>query len=139
MSRLDFVHGVLAALGLVFLVLFAVERVRRLSARKSVARLEAELKEARKAGRTSQYRLERFDLLWFPTVVATEDNARVESVAPGLPHCKACVLPLRSRGDQWVCPQCESKHPDSLADLMATESIRKEAVKLFEERRSRRA
>lgn len=117
------------------LVLYSLELARRRAGRRQIERLAAALAAAELAARRREFRLDRFELIWYPNVTVSADGSRVEGVAPGLPHCRKCLLPLKIEGEEWVCGGCHARHPGSLADQMATESIRREAVKLWEERR----
>lgn len=124
-----------AAAAAVFLILW-----RR--ALRGIAEAAAKLQEARKAlselkaaPRRHEVRLERFELLWYPTLIAYEAAQEVVGVAAGLPHCRACVKPLAAKGGGWSCPGCAKEYPDSLADVQVTDAVANEAVKLFLERR----
>jgi hypothetical protein len=82
-------------------------------------------------------RIERVDVLWFPTVTFSPSAKRVLKTAPGVPHCKNCAraLSLSKDGNKgWVCPACSQSFPETLADVSILDMISKQAVKHFLER-----
>ena len=80
--------------------------------------------------------MERFEVLWFPTVTALPVVKEIQQVAAGLPHCKTCVEPLSLSGGQneWACRRCGARFPATLADLFVTDTLAKDALKFFQER-----
>lgn len=98
--------------------------------------LEGELATLRETPKTNEYRLERFDLVWYPAVTYAEKDKLVTKASPGVPHCKTCVVPLASSGGGWKCPGCRTVRPDSIADTAATDSVVKEAMRFFLQRRA---
>jgi ribosomal protein L37AE/L43A len=72
---------------------------------------------------------------WFPVVTASRQNRKVSSVKAGVPHCPQCAVPLILVRGEWNCTDCGAKRPESLADLMVVDSIVKEALKQFLQRR----
>ena len=83
-----------------------------------------------------EYRVERFDVLWYPVVSFSPASKTVSGARAGLPHCKSCVLPLGSGGSDggWVCPRCKTAYPASLADLAVVDTVGREALRYFLER-----
>lgn len=116
------------------LLLYIKERVGRHQAQERLDALKLELKSVLSRAEKHEYRIERFELLWFPTVTASAQTKEILAVAPGMPHCKACAIPLGFDRDLWTCRQCGAQHPTTLADLMVTDTIGKQALKFFQER-----
>lgn len=112
----------------------------RLSLLKLAVRLaeaQKELQAVKSAPWSVEQRIERFDLLWFPSLTIQKDPPYILSVAAGLPHCRACVAPLKLQegGEEpWVCLDCGARHPASLADTMVIDSIIERAIKEFLQR-----
>ncbi|MBI4349544.1 MAG: hypothetical protein HY553_22100 [Elusimicrobia bacterium] len=100
------------------------------------AQLEVESARLREEPKTNEYRLERFDLVWYPAVTYAERDKLVVKAASGVPHCKACVAPLSSSGKGWKCPGCQTMRPETIADTAATDSVMKEALRFFLQRRA---
>ena len=104
---------------------------------KALRRAEAAEQSAeslRAAERPNEYRVDRFDLIWFPVVSYLEAEKLVTRASPGVPYCKACVKPLASQGGAWRCPGCSDQRPDSVVDTAATDSVMREAVRFFLQR-----
>jgi hypothetical protein len=79
-------------------------------------------------------RLQRHSLLWFPILTANEDEKLVVGVSSGLPHCAACVRPLKlftGRAEEWACDGCGDRHPGSAADLTATDAVLGDCLREF--------
>ncbi len=110
-------------------------------ARRRVAELEAELAAVKAADRSNEYRVDRFDLFWYPSVIYREAEKLLVRASPGVPFCRACVKALASQASQasqgagWKCPGCGALSPESIADTAATDSIMREAVRFFLARR----
>ena len=83
-----------------------------------------------------EFRLERFDVLWYPRVSYSPVSKTVAKARAGLPHCKSCVLPLSvSPSDgKWACSRCRTAYATTLADLAVVDSIEREALRYFLER-----
>jgi len=127
----------LAAAGAAALVAAAgyiKERLARGAAESRAATLDGELKALRSRPEKHEFRVERFELLWFPTVTVSPREKTIQAVAPGVPHCKACLLPLALEKDQWRCRQCSALHPESLGDVQVTDSISSQALQWFQQR-----
>lgn len=106
-----------------------------LAARRRAVALEDELERLRTAPRSNEYRVERFDLAWFPTVVYREGEKLVAQVSPGVPYCKGCSKPLAARpGGGWRCGGCGDQRSDSVADTCATDSVVREGLASFLQR-----
>ncbi|MBI3552994.1 MAG: hypothetical protein HY077_10805 [Elusimicrobia bacterium] len=118
----------------VILVLLVFEKFRNLSLSARLAAAENELKMLKSSPETAELRVERYELLWFPAVVFSSTQKTLEKVSAGLPHCRQCVIALKLDGQEWVCPQCRARRPESVADVMITDSVEKEATKQFLER-----
>lgn len=103
-------------------------------AKKRASDLEKKLSELENAPEKWETRIDRYELLWFPAVVADRKQRAVTSVAPGIPHCRSCIEPLSLNKGEWVCAKCGHRSPESIADLMITDQIGKEAVKQFLQR-----
>lgn len=125
------------AAGAFALVAFALY-IREASARKRaearLAPIEAELQALKNRSEKHEFRIERFDLVWYPVVTVDPNAKTIQSAAPGVPHCKACILPLVLEKDAWACRQCGTKHAASLADLAVTDQIVRTALQYFQER-----
>ena len=130
---MELVYGLGAGLALAVAVYFA-GRAAKSSAEARLAQAEAELKALKSRSEKQEYRLERFDLVWFPTVSFSPSEKTVLNAAPGLPHCRKCLLPLSQDRGEWACRQCAARFPDSLADLAVTDQITKQALQWFLER-----
>lgn len=122
--------GVAAACAVLAAALWAA----RSRASQKIEALERELEALRQAERSNEYRVERFDLAWFPFVCYREGEKLVTRAGPGVPHCKACVKPLASQDGAWRCAGCGDRRPDSVADTVATDSVTVEAVRFFLQR-----
>jgi len=106
------------------------------TARKQADALAAELAAIRGAPVEKEYRIEQFDVLWFPKVVFEPGSGEEARAAAGLPHCVKCVQPLKAGagGGAWACPACGGSHPASVTDLTVTGTIEKTALRYFCER-----
>lgn len=127
----------LAALALAVLALLAAylrERRGALRLRSKWAALDEELRALKSRPERQEFRIERFDLLWYPAVTFSPGSQEIVAVSPGVPHCRACVAPLALNSGQWACAQCGARHPESLGDLMVIDSVTQQALKHFEER-----
>lgn len=122
----------LAAAALVVAAGFAWAYAR---AKARAAALEAELAVVLGADRHNEYRLERFDLIWYPVVSYQEKDKVLARASPGVPFCRKCVKPLAPDDEGWKCPGCGARSPDSIADTAATDSIVREAIRCFLQRR----
>lgn len=125
-----------AAAGVIVVSLVVVikERLARLRSERRAVTLEAELKALKSRPEKHEFRVERFELLWFPTVTASPQDQTISSVAPGVPHCKPCLMPLALERGQWRCRQCAALHPESLGDVQVTDSITSQALQWFQQR-----
>lgn len=120
-------HIALTALGLVtlgFIIAWRRGVSRELSLREELASLRA-------APKTNEYRVERFGLVWFPTLTFDGGEKLVTKAAPGIPYCKACSKALAQAGGGWACSGCGERRADSVADAVATDSVMREAVAAF--------
>ena len=107
---------------------------RRRKAEAALATAQAELQALRSKPSQQEFRMERFELIWYPVITYSASDQAILSAAPGVPHCRACILPLVLERGEWLCRQCASKHPESLADMLVTDSIVAQALKYFQER-----
>lgn len=102
-----------------------------------LAEAEKELHALKSAPRVVEQRLERFGLLWFPALSLQDASSYIVSATAGLPHCRACVSPLKLQAgaeEAWVCLDCGARHPASVADTMVMDSVLQQAVKEFQQR-----
>ena len=100
-----------------------------------VSELEAKFDQARTAPKYWEYRIDRFDAIWFASVAAVPEAKAIIAVSPGVPNCKNCVAPLATTGGRsaWTCPACGKAHADSLVDVTVTDAIVKLALDQFKE------
>lgn len=133
--NVDALHATLALLASVMGALWV--RAASQARRDGQARLKAEkaLRELRERPETAEFRIERFDLLWFPVVTASVQEMMITAVNPGVPHCGKCAVPLGIDGKEWACARCGARHPETLSDTMVLDTISQLAVKYFQERR----
>lgn len=124
-----------AAAALPFIVLWLLARSRAAKAERRAEGLAAELKDLQDRPVSWEARLDRHDLLWFPTVTGDPKERKVTAVAPGVPHCKPCVKAMAIQGKEWVCAGCGQRRPEGVADLMIIDAVGKDAVRQFVERR----
>ena len=84
-----------------------------------------------------EFRIERHEVLWYPTVTASLQTKEILSVAPGVPHCQKCIVPLKtSEGSlqEWVCLGCGARYPESILDSMVINGVTQQALGYFQER-----
>ncbi len=132
------VDGLHAGLAIVASAMCALWISAKTETRKAVeARRKAEkaLRELKEQPERAEFRVERFELLWFPVVTASIQTMEITGVNPGLPHCAKDAVPLGLDKNEWVCARCGSRHPESLADTMVLDTISDLAIKYFQERR----
>jgi len=107
---------------------------RQLEAARAELAAERAAKSAAPPTRVVEDRRERFSLIWFPALTVKDDEKLVVSAAAGVPHCARCVQPLRvaagaaGAAEEWACPRCGDRRPESIADLTVTDSVAAEAV-----------
>jgi hypothetical protein len=126
--------GLSVALSLVG-ILWINELKRAQRAEELRAKAEKALRDSKNQPERAEFRIERFDLLWYPVVSASLETMRIDSVVVGVPHCGKCAVPLGLAGKEWACARCSARHPESVTDTMATDSVAQQAVKYFQERR----
>lgn len=114
--------------------LYMKERMAKCRAEENFESIRAELQALRSRPRNHEFRVERFELLWFPNVSVSDQERVILGVSAGVPHCRPCLLPLSLDRGQWACRQCAARHPESLGDLMVIDSISKQALAWFQER-----
>lgn len=136
MIRLDPLHAVLLSFIGLMAVLYWKRGLRILAVLRQVKSLEADLERTRSEPVKWEYRLERYELLWYPVVTAAPDSKKIISIAPGIPHCMKCIVPLATHGAlaEWECSQCGAKHPESIVDAVVTDGIVNQALGYFKER-----
>lgn len=127
----------LAALAAGLLVWALALRRARASARADSAARERELAELKARPLEVEYRIERFDVLWYPVVTADPAARRVLKTLAGSPHCARCSVRLKSTGAErgWACPECGFHVAAALADLQVTDTVAQEALRYFLQRR----
>lgn len=118
------------------LFVWAVAATAKAKARAArLARTEAELAELKTAPRDQEYRMERYDVLWFPVVTYKPLEKALTAVQAGSPHCPKCVKPLKAGpGENWQCPGCGIQRPSSVVDVVVTDQIAGQAALWFLER-----
>jgi hypothetical protein len=129
----------LSLAGLLILVLAVALRRGKAAlgaAQAKAAELEAQLAAQRSAPLEREYRIELFDLAWFPLVKVDPIKNSVLEVQAGLPHCRACVTPLKPAqgSSEWACPKCGARRPSTVADLAVIDDVKKSALALFRQR-----
>ncbi len=118
------------AANVVLLILVAVFALRRGSGGRSSLQSSAP-----GADESWETRIERLEVLWYPVIHFSAAAKRVVKTVPGVPHCKACVLPLTLKdGKGWVCPRCDNHFAESLVDVSILDMIGKQALRYFLER-----
>lgn len=131
----DQLHIALAAVAGLLLLRVLWDSWQKGRLRKRLAELEGQKQAVANGTKESEYRIERYDVLWFPAVVSSPTQKKVVQVKTGVPHCMACVLPLTMKGDSsWSCAKCAKRFQSSLIDVMVTDSINSQAVKYFLDR-----
>ncbi|MFH1723098.1 MAG: hypothetical protein ABII00_00600 [Elusimicrobiota bacterium] len=133
--------AVSAVLAVAALSLFAKVRGQKAvtePAQGRAAALEAELAALRAKPVEREFRIERYDVLWFPVVTSSPAEKKVLGVKSGLPHCKKCALPLKAAtgSEAWSCSACGAQSPASVTDLYVSDSIAKLALQYFQQRHS---
>ena len=128
------VTGFLALVAAFAAVMYGRALADRRRAERALEVARSELKALRSKAEIQEYRLERYDLVWYPAITYSPPDLAILSAAPGVPHCRACIVPLVLERGEWLCRQCAAKHPESLADLTVTDSIVNQALKWFQER-----
>lgn len=135
LPKVDGLHSALslAVTALTMLWFNAREDKKRVQQQKQA--LEKQLRELKEQPERAEFRIERFDLIWYPTVTASIQTMEVTNVAVGVPHCGKCAVPLGLDKNEWVCARCNARHPESIADSMVTDTVSKQAIQYFKERR----
>lgn len=86
-------------------------------------------------GESWETRIERLDVLWYPSIQFSSSSKKVLKTVPGVPHCKECVVPLvLKEGTGWSCPMCGNHFSESLVDVSILDVVGKQALKYFLER-----
>jgi hypothetical protein len=127
-------NAILGAVAALMFVLLIAETARRRKLAARVQTLEAAVALLEGGPKSAEFRVDRYDLLWYPKVEFSEKDKTFGKIAAGIPHCKKCVLPLKLDGKEWVCSGCSQRRPESVADIMVMDSITKEATAFFLER-----
>lgn len=123
-----------AVLGILCLALFFRRRgieAEVLNLRTRIKELEEERHRAKFAPRDWECRIERFDVLWFCALRVSPASREVVSCIAGVPHCKTCVVPLKLERDDWVCPQCATRRPESVGDVLVMDAVARQAADNF--------
>ena len=84
--------------------------------------------------RLFECRREHSGLLWFPVLTAKDEEKQIVGVSSGLPHCARCVKPLKvlfGRKEEWICADCEARHPATAADLRTTDMVLTDCLREF--------
>lgn len=130
----DQLHIALATAAAVLFLRVLWDHWQKKKLRKRLVEAEGKLQASVNGNRENEYRVERYDVLWFPTVVSSPSKKQILQVKPGVPHCLTCVAPLSMKGAQWACAKCGKSFESSLADVMVADSVNAQAVKYFLER-----
>lgn len=132
-ANLDDLHVVLAASALILALALHLQRKRIHSLEESTTALKEKLARIEAAPTEFIHRIERYDVLWFASVMASVIDKRIISAKPGLPFCSKCVLPLASAQGitPWKCPSCGSAYADSLGTLTVTDTVVGMALEQF--------
>ena len=126
--------GLLVVVLIVLVLCFIKERIARCQAQDNYESARGELQALRGRPEIHEFRLERFDLVWFPEISISSHDRMILGVTPGVPHCRGCLIPLSLQSGNWTCRQCSGKYPESLADLSVLDSISKQALTWFQQR-----
>ena len=112
--------------------LFEAYRVKSAVARARAA--EDELLRIKNRPRTHEFRVERPDAVWYPSVLSEKATGTILEVKTGVPHCRGCGLPLASGGGGFSCGKCSSSYPAALASEKELAEIGGLARRWFEAR-----
>lgn len=123
-----------ALLAIGFLVLYLVEKRRAGALAAQLRESQALAASFKTAPQTFEYRVERFELIWYPLLTVSPAERAITAAAAGLPHCRNCAVAFKSEGKDWACPKCNDRRPETVADTMVVDSVIKEAVKFFLDR-----
>ena len=132
LEQFDVIHMGLAAgalLGL-FLWLFEVYRLKTVSARARVA--EKELGEMKAVPGKHEYRIEQFDVLWYPTVVYDKKSFAIKEIKVGAPNCLNCGVPLSIGAAEFSCGKCGFKCPESVVSVSIIDQLSDKTKRFFE-------
>jgi hypothetical protein len=133
---IDVVHGVLAFLAFIFLILWLVTWKAKGSIEGTLAALKSELASLKAVLPEQEYRVERHDLLWYPVLQYSPSEKKIVKVTVGAPHCPACFVPLKvGPSKNFLCPKCSKNVPESVTDLSVMDSIDKLVRSYFVEKR----
>jgi hypothetical protein len=135
LPQVDGLHAALSCFVTLGFVLWGNARSAVTRAEAKLAKAEKLLKEMRERPETAEFRIERFELLWFPVVTASVQTMEITNVVVGVPHCGKCAVPLGLEKGEWVCARCGARHPETLADTMVLDTVAQQAIKYFQERR----
>ncbi|MFH2202181.1 MAG: hypothetical protein ABIJ96_03620 [Elusimicrobiota bacterium] len=134
---LDIIHAALGGLSLLLLlILVARRRPSDEPLKKELAGLQRTLAELRGKPLEQEFRIERYELLWYPVVTYSPPEKKVLKITVGIPHCPKCCVAMKGLDEKvWGCPQCKTTCPASVTDLSVMDSIEKLARGYFLERR----
>jgi len=133
------VLGILALLTIMFGALYLRSRKNLIALTRHAAGLETELKSYRSKPITREFRMLKYDVLWFPVLtIDPKNSSHILNTKVGLPYCQKCILPLKAGVDeQWICMACGFKCAGTVVDIMITDGIAKIAETYYGESRSR--
>lgn len=139
MPIIQIVAAVLGVVSLVLLILWLVARSRLKPFSERTAALEGEVRALRAKlaePPEHEYRIEQYNVLWFPRVKAPAKQGGEPQGKPGVPHCPKCIVPLKAgeAGRDWSCPKCDFHCPASVTDVVVMDSVLEIALRYFKER-----
>jgi ribosomal protein L37AE/L43A len=113
-------------------VMLALEKGRNRRLQEDVERLTA----LASSPQEHEYRIEMFDVLWYPNITWSPKNNEVLKTSAGVPHCKDCSQALKSSGDgkSWACPKCARTAPGTVTDIVVMDQVAEKALKYFTQR-----
>ncbi|MEE8425435.1 MAG: hypothetical protein V3S11_06380 [Elusimicrobiota bacterium] len=128
--------AILAFLALVLLIAFllALKRGSRLSG--ELAALQDEMTALKSAPKRHEYRLEQYDILWYPVLTLNEAQKKILKATAGFPYCKDCGERIKEMdgGVQWGCPKCDFRCAASVTDVVVMDSVNAKVVKFYQQR-----
>jgi len=138
LAGLDIVHGILIVLVIGLGVIVAKLRARTDEPlREEIEALKGELRVLKGKPLEKEYRLEQFELLWFPVVTYEPAEKRILKVAAGLPYCPACTAIMKAvDGKEWKCSRCDRRCPASVTDLTVMDTLENKVREYFIARHS---
>lgn len=132
--KIDPLEYAWAAAAVPFFLLWLLARRRAVNAERRAEGLAAELKDLKEKPERWEGRIDRYEVLWFPSLTADPKRREVVAIAPGVPHCRSCVQPMAIQKGDWVCAGCGQRKPESIADVTILDGIGREALQHYMQR-----